>query len=136
MHGVITKRRSRRQQRRRHRSSRRYFDHGQRLAALRALTAASLRLNGAFSSQAQAAAACGSGVVYVRAAVAILRSEDASVRDEVLTGQLPLLAAAALVEKRAAIVAAYRQATAADRIAFAKAIGPTVLFDNDLVPAM
>jgi hypothetical protein len=135
MHG-FTARRCVRQQRRRHRSARRHYDHGQRLAVLRALTAASLRLNGAFSSLAQAAAACGSGVVYVKAAVAILRSEDVSIRDQVLTGRLSLLAAASLVEKRSKIVAAYRQATAADRVAFAKTIGPTVLFDNDLVPAM
>jgi hypothetical protein len=85
---------------------------------------------------AKAATACGSCPPYVAAAVVLLKAENASLLGSVLTGTVPLLVAARQSRHAAELVAAYRQATAADRVAFAKAIGPTVLFDNDLVPAM
>jgi hypothetical protein len=103
---------------------------------LRAFTAAQLYRDGKIPTMALAAQCCGSGVVYVRSAVVVLQSEDRSIRERVLRGWVSLHAAAALMAKRAAIIAAYRAGAGADRIAAMKTIGPTTVFDNDLVPAM
>jgi hypothetical protein len=81
-----------------------------------------------------AAMRCGSSVPYVRAAIALLRSENTSLITSVMHGDVPLLAAARGVGQLASLVAAYRQASAADRVAFAKVIGPSTLFENSLVP--
>jgi hypothetical protein len=118
------------------RSPRRHFRHGQRAAAVRAITAARLYLSGFANSFANAADQCGSSVVYVRAAVTLLRAENASLLNAVLGGKVPLLAAAREMQRLADLVAAYRTASASDRVAFAHAVGPTTLFENALVPAM
>src|SRR6516164_5037371 len=117
MHGItertITARR-RLGQHRRHRSARRHFEGRTRLAVLRALTAAQGYLQGDFPTIEIAAQSCGSGVVYVAAAVVVLSSEDLALKDRVLSGQVSLRNAAASAKRQAAIVAAYRASSTAD----------------------
>jgi hypothetical protein len=84
----------------------------------------------------EAATACGSNAVYVAAAVVLLEAENSTLLDQVLTGQVPLLAAVEEIKRLAELVAAYRKASAADRVQFARTIGPSTLFDNSLVPAL
>jgi hypothetical protein len=121
---------------RRHRSSKRHFRHGRRAAVLRAVTAGELVLNRIAPSIAAAAERCGSCPPYVQAAIVLLQSEKKSLLGDVIKGRVPLLAAAREVERLAKLVTAFRQGTAADRVAFAKIVGPTVLFDTSLVPAL
>jgi hypothetical protein len=130
MHGFTNGSRRSRQ------SARRHFRHGQRMAAVRAITAAQLYLGKSAPSLRAAAERCGSGVVYVRAAVTLLQSENATLINEVIAGRVPILCAARQIQQVAKLVASYRQATASDRVQFAHAIGPTVLFDSSLVPAL
>ncbi len=122
--------------RRRYRSARRHFRGYQRAAVLRALTGAKGYRNGWFSTVSEAATACGSNAVYVAAAVVLLEAENSTLLDQVLTGQVPLLAAVEEIKRLAELVAAYRKASAADRVQFARTIGPSTLFDNSLVPAL
>src|SRR5262245_11974131 len=105
-------------------------------AAVRAVTAAGLYLDHRLPSLAATALGCGSCVTYVQAALILIKSENATVLERALRGQMPLQAAAKQVKQVADLVAAYRKANAADRVAFAKAIGPTALFDSALVPAI
>jgi len=114
---------------RQHRSSRRHFRDGRRAAALRALTAARLHLQGQAPSLAAAAAMCGSCLTYTRAAATLWKSENSTILNEVLAGRMPLLAAAHQVQRVADLVASYRAAQAPDRIAFVKAAGTDKLFD-------
>jgi hypothetical protein len=109
---------------------------GQCAAARRALIAAQFYLDHRFPSLAVAALCHGSCVAYVRAAVTLLKSENLVLLERVLRGHIPLLAAAKQVKQVAALVDAYRTAGAADRVMFAKLIGPTTLFDSALVPAL
>jgi hypothetical protein len=120
----------------RYRARYRRLRDGHRLAALRAVTAAHGYLNGQFSSLATAALYCGSCRAYVRAATVLLRAENLVMVEQVSRGQMPLLAAARQLKQIANLVNAYRTAGAADRVAFAKTIGPTTLFDSALVPAL
>jgi hypothetical protein len=90
---------------------------GQRLAALRAYTAASHVQNEGCSQKA-AAKACGSNPLYVAAMLALLGSEKWSLVHKVLTGEVPLLAAARKVGKLAAAVSAYKAMSAADQKTF------------------
>jgi hypothetical protein len=84
-----------------------------------------------------AAERTGSSWAYVEAALVILAAENTSLVADVVNGRVPLLAAARKVQRLGELVAAYRKATAADRVAFARAVGPTVLFDTSLVvPAL
>jgi len=79
---------------------------------------------------------CGSCPQYVEAALVLTNSGDAELLRDVLSGHIGLLEAARRVKPVARLIAAYREATVADRVAFARAIGPTVLFDDALVPAI
>jgi hypothetical protein len=130
MHGFTNGSRHSRQ------SARARFRHGQRMAAVRAITAARLYLSKSAPTQIAAAERCGSGVVYVRAAVTLLQSENATLINEVIAGRVPILFAAKQMRRLAGLVAAYRTASATDRVQFAHAIGPTTLFDSSLVPAL
>ena len=84
----------------------RRFHHGWCTAAIRAFTAAELYLDKRFSTLAEAAEACGSNVQYVRAAI-VLKQDDTApmvvrmmVRELVLVGHVPLLAAANQARRR------------------------------------
>jgi hypothetical protein len=100
------------------------------------VTAAKLYLSGQASNLDVAALSCGSCVTYVQAAVTLIKAENATMLERALRGQMPLQAAAKQVKQIANLVDAYRTASAADRVAFAKTIGPTTLFDSALVPAI
>jgi hypothetical protein len=113
----------------RRRSARRHFRHGHRAAVIRAITAAKLYIDEAIPNLTTAAECCGSNVVYVTAAVILLRSENAALQERVLKGHVPLLAAAAQVKQVANLVTAYRAAKDADRIAFARACGTDQILD-------
>jgi hypothetical protein len=112
------------------------FRDGYCTVAVRALTAAGLVIDGKAPTYRAAALRCGSTVAYTGAAVTLLRSENTSLMAKVAKGEVSLLAAAREVRRLAKIVAAYRAGSAADRVAFAKAVGPTILFDTSLVPAL
>jgi len=129
MHGFIKSSGGSRQ------SARAHFRHGQRMAAVRALTAAHLYLDSPWSLQ-KAAESCGSNVAYVRAAIALVRSENQTLINTVIRGFVPILTAAKQVQQLGQLIAAYRSATVPDRIAFAKVVGPTTLFDTMLAPAV
>jgi hypothetical protein len=131
MHGLFNGYRRHRQSARRH-----FLRNGERAAALRALTGARLYLTKQVSSYAAAAECCGSNRLYVKAAVTVLTAENPALRGRVLRGWIPLMEAARQVEQVATLVRAYRAASAADRVEFAKIVGPTVLFDTALVPAI
>jgi len=115
---------------------RRQFRNGRRLAAVRAITAAKLYLSKAVPTLKAAVEACGTNYNYVRAAIILLKAENTSLLARVVAGEILILAAAREVERLSKLVASYRAATANDHVAFAKIVGPTVLFDDMLVPAV
>src|SRR5262249_23197438 len=115
---------------------RRRIKNGRRQAAVRAHFAATAYLEGRVSSLAAAAEVTGSNVPYVQALVALLKSEDTSLLKSVLAGEMPVLVAARLVKRRATLIAAYRSATPTDHVEFAKAVGPSELFDTLVIPAL
>ena len=121
---------------RRYRSARRHFRGNQCAAALRAFTGAELLLAGKVKSLAEAAAACGSNPAYVAGAITILHAEDALLVERVRTGKVSLLTAARSAMGAAKLVAAWRTASAADRVALARTVGPSILFDSVVVPAL
>ena len=122
--------------RRKRQSPHRQIRNGRRSAAVRAFTGAQLIRSKIAPSVAAAAERCGSNAAYIRAASAILESENKGLLADIINGRVPLLGAAREVQRLGALVSAYRQASAADRVAFARAVGPTVLFDTSLVPAL
>jgi hypothetical protein len=77
-----------------------------------------------------------SNSVYVAGAIMILRTEDAQLREQVLTGKVSLMTAARSATGAAKLVAAWRTASAADRVALARTVGPSTLFDDALVPSL
>jgi hypothetical protein len=119
----------RHRQPRQRQSSRRHFRNGRRSAALRAVTAARLYATGAITSLDNAAQACGSNRIYVKAATTLLKAENETVLQRVLAGQEPLVVAAHLARRTADLVFAYRCAGAADRVAFARTCGTEAIFD-------
>jgi hypothetical protein len=108
---------------------------GKCAAAVRAVTGARLYLDGRMDL-ATAAMSCGSCVAYVRAAVSLLASENTTMLEQALRGQMPLLVAAEQMKRIAKLVNAYRAASAADRVMFARVIGPTTLFDGAVALAL
>jgi hypothetical protein len=122
--------------RRHYRSSRRHFRDRERAATRRAVTAARLHLHGTIPVLSKAATACGSNTTYVAAAVILIKSENATLLNRVLAGHVPLLAAAREIKRLSDLVAAYRKTTANERVAFARTVGPTDLFEGAVVPAL
>lgn len=133
MHGLINGKKRKSQYRRWHR----HFRGKNRAAVMRGFTAARLVLDLPVPQKAIAAVAvcCGSNTGYVKAAIDILKTEDVDLFRQVLKGHRGLLATAAKVRNRAALVDAYRAASSEDRIAFAKTVGADTLFDDVVVPA-
>jgi hypothetical protein len=121
---------------RKYRSARRRFRSRRCAAVLRAITAARLMAMGLASSRQEAAASCGSCPAYVAAAVVVLKAENPILIDRVLAGRVSLLAAARQARPTSALVDAYRRASDADRIAFARTVGAVTLFDGAVVPAL
>ena len=71
---------------------------------------------------------------YVTAAATILQAEDFALVNDVLTGRISLLAAAAKVAKRAKVVAAVKSASDADLANAARTIGVDRVWDKRLLP--
>jgi hypothetical protein len=122
--------------RRKRQSARRQFKNGRRNAAVRAFTGAQLVRGKIAPTIAAAAERTGTTRAYVQAALAVLESENTGLLTDIINGRVPLLVAAQQVKRLGALVSAYRQASAADRVQFANAIGPSGLFDTSLVPAL
>jgi hypothetical protein len=119
-----------------YRSPRRHFRGRERAAVIRAFTAARLYLSGTSPTLVAAATACGSCPQYVRAAVTLIEAENAALVNCVLVGNVSLLEAARDAQRLAGLIKAYKTANAADHIAFARAIGPTNIFDSVVAPAI
>jgi hypothetical protein len=120
-------------------SSKRHFRDNQRAAAVRAYTGACLHLGIPIhrpSSESKAAIMTGSSQVYVAALVVLIRSEDGSLLRKVMCGDTPILQAAAIVRTRSKLIAAFRKASLADRVALVKTIGAEKVFDETLAPAL
>jgi hypothetical protein len=118
------------------RSARRHFENGQRLAALRALTAGKLVLNGTFRSVAEAVISCGSNQHYVDAALVLLKAEDPALLETVLAGEKSLLVAANEMKVVAILVSTLRQATDTDLATLGRIVGAGQVFDRVVVPAL
>jgi hypothetical protein len=105
---------------------------------VRALTAARALLGFPVvaRTQAEAAAMTRSTVRYVVAAAIVLQAEDPALLADVTAGRISLLAAARIARGRAELISAYRRATAADRSALARAVGPASVWDDVLAPAL
>jgi hypothetical protein len=86
------------------------------------------------SSLEVAAVCCGSSVPYVKAMATLLKSENAALLNQVLAGDVPVLAAAKRVKRRALLVDAYRRADDVDRIAFMRTCGTENIL-NELAEA-
>src|SRR6185436_1040173 len=87
-----------------YRSSRRHFRGRKRAAVLRAMTAARLYLDQTAPTLAAAAVECGSNERYVRAAVILIKTENAVLVDRALFGQVNLLKAAHDAQRLADLV--------------------------------
>jgi hypothetical protein len=120
---------------RRRQSARGHFRNGQRAAVVRAVTAARLYLSGAEPTLASAAVACGSGVVYVRAAIAVLRREQPALLADVLTGRTSLLRAAK-PRKPETLAEHFARAPREEWREAARLIGPGRIWDEMLVPVI
>jgi hypothetical protein len=136
MHGYLSEtsklpRRSRQSPRRQHRG-------GQRAAYLRAWTAARLRSGEPIPrpTLTEAAILCGSSVPYIAALELVMQQGDPRLIDQILRGKIPLMVAANLLRKRGKLARAYRKASPKDRIDAVRALGPTRIFDEALVPAL
>jgi hypothetical protein len=93
-------------------SSRRHFRCGVRAAGLRAMTAGRMYLSeGGNITLEEAAARCGSNVAYVRAAIALIKAGDEDLIDQVMLGNLPIMATAKLVKPLVTMLAGYAKAT-------------------------
>jgi hypothetical protein len=83
-----------------------------------------------------AAELCGSNAVYIGAWLTILQAEDPVLQAAVLAGRVPLLKAAAQSRPAAILIDAYRKAAPADKLAFATAITPAVIWDETIAPVI
>jgi hypothetical protein len=122
--------------RRTYRSARRHFHNGQRLAVLRALTAARLYLSGEAPTLEAAAASCGSSAIYVKAAVILIKAENSAMLTDVLVGVVPLLAAAKQLKRVPQLVDGYRRASTAELASFGEIIGADDFWDHVINPAL
>jgi hypothetical protein len=100
------------------------------------VTGARLYLQKSAPTLIAAAECCGSNVRYVRAAVALCNSENATLLDDVLAGRTPLLQAAAQAKPAADLVVAYRRAGPQDLIDLCRAVGADTIFTNMIEPAI
>jgi hypothetical protein len=106
--------------------------------ALQAFAAAQMLREGwlGIDTAVKAAAATGVTRAAVKAAQIILESGDENLAADVLQGWEPLSGAADKVRGRAKLIEAFKGATPDDRIAFARVIGPTELFEAAIEPAL
>jgi hypothetical protein len=105
-------------------------------APFKAICAAKQLLIGAIKTKRTAARVFGTTVIYVTAAITVIQAEDDQLLERVLNGGICLLKAAADVEARANLLAAYRAASLADRAAVYKIVHPEIVFDRPVGPAV
>jgi len=130
-HTTHRKRRSRRRL-----SYRRQFKNGQRRAVVHGFTAGKLYLAGMAATLRAAAESCGTTVSYTRAAIVLLQAEDTRLISAVLRGVVQLLAAAKAVKSTADLIATYRRADGADKLALGTAISAEVIWDEVVTPVL
>ena len=118
------------------RSRRRQYEGGVCRAARRAFTAGLMYLQNPGLTLKTAAELTGSNVAYATAAVVTLQSEDHALQEAVLAGKVPLLTAAKRVRSAAKLIAAYRGADQAAKLAFGTAVSPEVMWDQVMVPVL
>ena len=102
---------------------RRHFRNGVCAAAVRAFSAGRFYLKGEFNTLAEAAVACGTCVVYVEAAIVLLKRGDQHLINQVLYGRRTILQAAALAKPVVLLVETYKNASSANRTAFHNIVG-------------
>ena len=99
-------------------------------AALKAFLAAKLYIKGKAKTLQEAADDSGANVGYVAAAVVVVKSGNLSLEKMVLDGAMPLLVAAAWVKPAVQMTEVFKQSSAQQRVMFAQAVRPEVLFDR------
>jgi hypothetical protein len=116
---------------------------------VRAAAAAGLYLDGKIPSLAVAAEACGSNVNYIRAAIALLKADDASLLNLTMAGRVSLTEAANLARLQTATrvtvdeavapavaVASWRVWTPEQRAEFGRGAGVSNLWDHAIAPVL
>jgi hypothetical protein len=138
MHGLISNSRHNRQGQRHYRRRGRHFRGWSRAAVLRAWTSARIILRRPISAANLNSAAdmTGANKTYVAAMLTIMAAEDEALEMKVLSGEAPVLEAAASVKSRAALVKALRQANPTDLLNAGRAVGPEFVFDSIVLPAL
>jgi hypothetical protein len=112
--------------------------HGQRRAAIQAVTAARAYLAKLpwAPTIAVAAAYHGSTPSYVCAAIVLLRSGDEHALELVMRGVWPLLETAARLKPRVMLIEAFDHASAADRAALGRVRSVSAIWDEVILPAL
>jgi hypothetical protein len=75
-------------------------------------------------------------VNYVRAAIVIRAVRDPSLEQAVIRGEVQLFAAAEAMKPLADLMTAATFADSHVKVAFTKAVGPTIVWDDFIVPAL
>ena len=125
-------------------SPRRRFRNGHRAAVVRATTGARLYLDGRVPSLAAAAEACGSNILYIRAAIVLLRATDPSLLTSAMAGLVSLPEAADQERRRRKatrvtvdeVVQTWRVWTPQQRAAFGRAAGVADVWDYAIAPVV
>jgi hypothetical protein len=106
-------------------------------AALRAVAAATRYRDPQNAySLADCALMHGTGVRYLRAAIALLKHDDPALIDAVVHGRINILAAAKPIEAEMRLVAAFQAASPQVRIAAGLKVGPGVIWDSMISPSL
>ena len=116
-----------------HRRRHARFRNGCRLAALRAYTGAKLVIDQGVDP-VEAAVMTGSCEVYVRALVAIIKSGDTVLLNEVLSGRVPVMAAAVQVRGLAKLIKMFATVSNKTKAMFGEKVGIDNLFDTAIAP--
>jgi hypothetical protein len=115
---------------------RRQICNGERLAAVRALSAVRLHSHGEVPTLAYAARACGSNLTYCNAMKTLLAAQDVNLLKQVLRGNMALLTAARQVKPLVNLIKAYDEAANTSRAEAARRIGVARIWDEMLVPVI
>ena len=130
----------------RRRSTRRHFDRGVCLAALRGITGARLFIEGGAPTVKAAAAATASCPQYVAAAITLLQGDNVILTNEVLTGRVGLLEAARRANgygnghgkpRNGETLAEHiARSSSAERVEAARTVGIDALWDSMILPVI
>jgi hypothetical protein len=94
---------------------------------VRAFNAGWFYLKGEYKTLAEAAVACGTCVIYIEAAIILIKRGDQHLIDQVLYGRRSILQAAALAKPVVLLVETYQNASSVNRIEFHNIVGITDL---------